>query len=136
MPSQLDEFVRTRADHRCEYCQASEWLTGQRYHVDHILPRKLGGETVAANLCLACPACNAHKRDKTEGVDPATNEPMPLFNPRTQRWHDHFAWSEDGLEIIGLTSCGRATVTVLKFNRPLALSSRAVWISVNRHPPP
>ena len=45
IPKHLDEAVRTRAKHRCEYCQAAEMLTGQRFHVDHIIPRALGGET-------------------------------------------------------------------------------------------
>jgi hypothetical protein len=44
-------------------------------------------------------------------------------------------WSHDGLRITGLTPVGRATVGILKMNRPLSISARAVWVSVNRHPP-
>ena len=33
-----------------------------------------------------------------------------LFNPRTQTWFEHFHWSTDGLQILGLTPIGHATV--------------------------
>ncbi len=132
---EVNTLVRTRAKHRCEYCQASEWLTGQRFHIDHIIPLAQGGDDDIENLCLACPACNGSKQDKIKASDPDTDEDVYLFNPRQNRWHDHFAWYDDGLAIHGLTPNGRATVVVLKLNRTLALSSRAVWVSVNRHPP-
>lgn len=135
IPKHLDEAVRLRANHRCEYCQAAELLTGQRFHVDHIIPRALGGETSRENLCLACPACNGSKQDRTYATDPLTNERVPLFHPRQEHWFHHFTWIDSGLRITGLTPSGRATVTILKMNRPLIISARAVWISVNRHPP-
>lgn len=71
---------------------------------------------------------------ETEAVDPSTGRIEPLFNPRRQRRQEHFTWSEDGTRIIGLTPCGRATVEALRLNRPLAVSARAVWVSVGRHP--
>ncbi len=135
IPAQLRELVRQRAAFLCEYCRASEWLAGQRSHIDHILPDSKGGATTADNLCLACAACNGSKLDRTEAVDPSTGKIEPLFNPRRQRWQEHFAWSEDGTQIIGVTPCGRATVDALRLNRPLAVSARAVWVSVGRHPP-
>lgn len=134
-PQSMAKVVRQRANHRCEYCRASEWLTGQRHHIDHIIPRVHSGPTTLENLCLACAACNGSKQDKVEAADPESAELTPLFNPRTDKWHEHFAWSQDGLRVIGLTATGRATVQTLKMNRPLALSARAVWVSVQRHPP-
>ena len=83
--------VRERADYRCEYCQASEWLTGQQHEIDHVHPKALGGHTALDNLSLACSACNGHKHDETEAIDPVTNEFTPLYNPRTQIWPDHLA---------------------------------------------
>lgn len=127
--------VRERADYRCKYCQASEWLTGQQHEIDHVHPKVLGGHTTLDNLALACSACNGHKHDETEAIDPVTNEFTPLYNPRTQIWPDHFAWSKDGLTIIGLTTCGRATIHLLQMNRPLALAARSIWVMVRRHPP-
>ncbi len=70
----LRELVRQRAGHRCEYCQVSEWLSGQRCHIDHIIPLVEGGETSADNLCLACAACNGSKLDRTEAVDSQSGE--------------------------------------------------------------
>jgi hypothetical protein len=131
----LRKLVRERAKYRCEYCQSSEWLSGQVCHVDHIHPRSKGGRTALDNLSLACASCNGSKLDIVQAADPQTGERVPLFNPRQQAWHEHFAWSEDGTLVIGITACGRATVTLLQLNRPLAVAARTIWVSVNRHPP-
>ncbi|MEW5987251.1 MAG: HNH endonuclease [Chloroflexota bacterium] len=127
--------VRQRANHRCEYCQSSEWLTGQPFTIDHIIPRAREGATISDNLCLACAPCNGYKLDQVEAVDPESGKIVPLFNARQQQWQDHFTWSVDGTEIIGLTSCGRATMAALKLNRPLVVSARATWVATKRHPP-
>jgi hypothetical protein len=108
-----------------EFCQS----------ISHIIPRSRRGATAAENLCLACAACNGLKVDFIEAIDPETGEPVPLFNPRQQNWHEHFIWSQDGVQVIGLTACGRATVALLQMNRPLAIAARTVWVSINRHPP-
>ncbi len=42
---------------------------------------------------------------------------MPLFNPRTQSWADHFRW--EGERVVPLTPTGRATAAALAMNRPL-----------------
>ena len=135
IPAQLREFVRQRAGYRCEYCRSSEWLTSQRCHIDHIVPEAKGGEPTADNLCLACATCNGSKLDRTKAVDPLRGKTEYLFNPRQQNWQDHFSWNEDATQIIGITPSGRATVEALRLNRPLAVSARAMWVSVNRHPP-
>jgi hypothetical protein len=48
------------------------------------------------------------------GIDPTTGQTVPLFNPRSQRWDDHFAWQ--GTLLVGLTPTGRATIRVLNIN--------------------
>ena len=131
----LAKQVRERAQHRCEYCRTSEWLCGQRHEIDHIHPRSQGGEATLENLCLACATCNGFKADRTHEADPETGESISLFNPRSQKWRDHFAWDDGGVHIMGLSPCGRATVALLKMNLPLILSARAVWVGVHRHPP-
>ncbi len=128
-------LVRERAHHRCEYCQVSEWLSGQLCQVDHIVPLAKGGASTQENLCLACAACNGFKLDRTESADPESGQVVALYDPRKQRWADHFAWSEDGTTVIGLTANGRATVVALRLNRPLAVAARSVWVSIHRHPP-
>lgn len=53
---------------------------------------------------------------------------MPLFNPRTQGWHDHFQWSVDTpFEIIGKIPCGRATVQRLALNDSEMLRLRMLY---------
>ena len=46
---------------RCAYC--GEPL-GQRFHVDHIIPRHLGGGCEPGNLVAACWSCNSAKRHR------------------------------------------------------------------------
>jgi hypothetical protein len=60
---------------------------------------------------------------------------VPLFNPRQHSWAEHFVWSEDGTQIIGLTAIGRATVATLKMNNPVSIRARKLWASVGWHPP-
>lgn len=82
------------------------------------------------------PLCNGHKSDKITGTDPETHMDVPLFNPRTQNWHEHFQWSQDGLRIIGRTPTGRATVAELHLSDdPDALQVRSNWVVVGWHPP-
>ena len=50
------------------------------------------------------------KSNKTHALDPATGIEVPLFHPRRDDWHEHFAWSPDHLYLIGLTPTGRATI--------------------------
>ncbi len=71
---------------------------------DHIQPRSKGGETTFENLCLACRSCDEFKADSTAAIDPLTGETAPLFNPRTQKWSDHFIWSSDATRVEGLTN--------------------------------
>ena len=135
IPQPLRELVRQRASDRCEYCQTPTWLTGQPHEIDHILPRSEGGPTTSENLCLACGTCNGNKRTNTIGADPQTKQTVALFHPREQHWSEHFAWSEDGTNIIGLTPCGRATTEALQMNHRLIVAAREIWVSVGHHPP-
>jgi len=40
-----------------------------------------------------------------------------------------------GTEIIGLTPCGRATISALKLNSNLAVTVRKNWVTAGWHPP-
>jgi len=68
-----------------------------------------------------------------EDLPPAPFE-VSLFHPRQQHWHEHFAWSEDGTQIIGLTSCGRATIEALQLNHSLIVATRTIWVQTGYHP--
>lgn len=115
--------VTARAENRCEYCRMHQSLQGATFHIEHIVPQAAGGSDSADNLALACPSCNLGKSDRVRVPDPATQQESALFNPRTDRWSDHFGWDEDW-RIVGLTSTGRATVAALNLNHPRRLRIR------------
>lgn len=107
-----------------------------RLELEHIIPLAKGGTNDEANLWLACPLCNGHKSDKVETLDPETNTIVPLFNPRRQTWNQHFRWSSDGTQIIGLTPTGRATVAALCLDSDSdAQEVRRYWVEAGWHPP-
>ena len=103
--------------------------------LDHILPRSKHGATTFENLCLACRTCNEFKSDLTEAVDPLTGETVPLFNPRTQLWTDHFTWIQDSTRVEGLTATGRATIAALRMNNSIVVVARDRWAISGWHPP-
>lgn len=127
--------VLAEANYRCEYCKASSRITGIPLIMEHILPRSLNGKDDRENLAAACYRCNEFKGVKTHAVDPETGEWVALFNPRHQIWRDHFRWVNGGVYIAGQTAIGRATVIALRLNNENAVEARAVWVSVNLHPP-
>ncbi len=124
VPKPLAEVVRVQARHRCGYCLTSEALIGMPMEFEHLFPKVAGGKTVETNLWLSCRRCNGFKGMLIEANDPQTGEQIPLFNPREQSWIEHFAWSEDGTEIIGQTTYGRATLAALKMNNPEIVAAR------------
>lgn len=128
---------RVIAEYRsqCAYCHTPTAITGARLVIDHIIPESAGGPTEWENLCLACHSCNEFKGAKVEAQDPLTGEEVTLFHPRMQLWRDHFCWSEDGAEIIGVTPVGRATVVALNMNNLEIVESRRRWVMVGWHPP-
>ena len=135
IPKALRRRVAATARHRCGYCLTSQRISGAQLHVEHIIPRAQGGTSDEANLWLACAWCNSYKWTKTRALDPETGEEVPLFNPRFQRWSDHFRWSDDGIRIIGLTPTGRATVLALRLNNEFVLPARRHWVQAGWHPP-
>jgi hypothetical protein len=82
--------------------------------VEHVRPKKHGGDDSLENLALACNRCNLSKGPNLSGIDPVAGGVVVLFNPRVQRWEDHFAYRVAHIE--GLTPIGRTTVEVLNMN--------------------
>jgi hypothetical protein len=105
------------------------------FEAEHIIPRSRGGKTKLANLCLACHRCNEYKGNRVKALDPMTGKRVTLFNPNIQHWHGHFKWNRDGTEIIGITSCGRATIEALRLNNEDIVVARHIWAAVGLHPP-
>lgn len=44
----------------CQYC-GTDLDADEPYHIDHVIPHALGGQTIAENAVLACEACNTSK---------------------------------------------------------------------------
>jgi hypothetical protein len=136
IPADVVRRVWATAGDRCGYCLAPQHLVLVSLEVEHLVPLAAGGTNDESNLWLACPLCNGHKSSKTDGADPVTRHSLPLFHPRTQHWQEHFAWSEDGLRVVGLPPTGRATVAALHLDSdPIALEVRSYWVAAGWHPP-
>lgn len=118
--------VRARAKGRCEYCRLPESEADLPFTIDHVIARQHKGPDTLKNLALACPFCNSHKGPNVAGMDPASGLRAPLFDPRGDRWHDHFRW--DGVRVVGLTPAGRATVVALAMNDGFQIGSRLALV--------
>src|SRR5208337_4746854 len=108
MDRALREVVLRRAGNCCEYCRMPRKYDDTTFVIDHVIATSHGGPTRAANLCLACFACNSFKGPNLSGRDMKTQKTVPLFNPRRHKWHRHFRW--DGPRLVGRTAIGRANV--------------------------
>lgn len=84
------------------------------FQLDHIVAEKHGGETVSANLALACPHCNLYKGPNIAGIEPTSGQLVRLFHPRTDSWAEHFFFEPP--RITGRSPVGRVTVQVLAMN--------------------
>ena len=135
VPKKLRQLVRERAQGCCEYCVCPDSHATQEHSQDHITPEELGGKTSADNLALACQGCNNAKYIKTEAIDPVSRVKVPLYHPRREVWHVHFAWSEDSLFLVGLTPTGRATIEALRLNRQGVINLRRALTLEGKHPP-
>jgi hypothetical protein len=126
--------VAQRAGHRCEYCHAPEAIFNFPFEVEHAIPVAQRGADDDTNLALACRACNLHKSDHVTGDDPTTQAVVPLFNPRLDRWDDHFEIQPETGEIRGRTPVGRATVARLHMNTSVQLEARRLWMRLGLFP--
>ncbi|NJM69770.1 MAG: HNH endonuclease [Scytonema sp. RU_4_4] len=135
IPVELQRRIRNHFADCCAYCRTAESLTVSTFEFEHIIPRSADGQTIFENLCLSCPSCNRYKASRQTAIDAITQQEVPLFHPQQQSWTEHFAWSEDGTEIIGLTPVGRATISTLKMNRLQLTRVRKMWVKMGEHPP-
>ena len=134
IPAPLRRLVIQRAANRCEYCGLAQVSQIATFHIDHVVPVVAGGETSESNLALACVSCSLRKAARLTALDPETGQVAPIFNPRTNEWHDHFQWQ--GVSVVGSTAVGRATIEALALNRPSVLLIREEEAFRGRHPYP
>jgi len=133
IPVELRRVVIQRAANRCEYCKLSQAGQAATFHIDHVIPVAAGGQTVLENLALACVSCSLSKSARQTVTDPETNQEVLIFNPRLQRWSEHFSWDE--VYLIGRTATGRATIEALNLNRSIIVAIRSEEVFFRRHPP-
>jgi hypothetical protein len=94
-----------------------------------------GWQDKVRQSCFGLPGMQQSKYTKTQGYDPLTGELVPLYQPRQQRWRDHFVWNADFALIVGLTPTGRATVETLRLNREGLINLRRILYAMGEHPP-
>ena len=142
-----------RARGACEYCLLP---TEGGFHIDHIIPPswwleyanntlpqltpvpERSGPDHLDNFAWCCPFCNGRKGQQlTHRIGGQLHR---LFDPRTDRWPEHFIFIHEYLHIVGLTAVGQATVEALGINRaqplygPLAI--RHLRRLRGQYPPP
>jgi hypothetical protein len=125
--------VEARAGQRCEYCRMHQALQGATFHLEHITPTTAGGSDELSNLAWACPSCNLKKSKRLTALDPETEQSVSLFNPRTDRWDDHFVWL--GYTVVGRTPVGRALVAAFDLNHPRRVLIREAEEHFDLFPP-
>jgi hypothetical protein len=130
--SALRRLVADRAYHVCEYCLVHEDDLFHACEMDHVVGLKHGGETAAENLAHACFHCNRHKGSDVGSISRANGEFTRFFNPRIDRWGDHFYISSGRIE--SLTAIGEVTVGILDFNHPDRVLLRRLLAEAGRFP--
>lgn len=100
--------------------------------VDHVISRKHGGATELPNLALSCARCNRAKGTDLSSIHPESEKLVQLFNPRRDRWDDHFRF--DGPRIVGLTLIGQVTVTLLQLNNAERVLEREYLQKSGKYP--
>lgn len=127
VPAELRRTVRLRARDCCEYCLIPELMTLAAHEIDHVIAEKHGGPTEADNLALACALCNGFKGSDLASLDAESGAIVPLFNPRRDRWTEHFRFDNGRIE--PLTASARATARLLQLNHPDRIEERLLLIA-------
>ena len=128
----LRHLVASRADYLCEYCLIHEDVTFFGCQVDHIISLKHGGSTESNNLAYACTFCNRRKGSDIASIEAETGNLVGLYNPRVDKWADHFRLNGKILE--PLTGIGEATARILGFNSADRILEREALISAGHYP--
>lgn len=128
---ELRSRVQRRANGQCEYCRLHSDDGLLPHEPDHIVAVKHRGQTVESNLAWACFVCNRSKGSDIASIDYETGQVVRLFNPRTDRWDQHFRL-ESG-RIVPLSPIGRVTEYLLKLNMPERVEIRRLLIQAGRY---
>lgn len=132
--AELRRAVVARSEGLCEYCLIAEDDTFFGCALDHIIAEKHGGPTDADNLANACAFCNQAKGSDIGSIHWESGEFVRFFNPRTDRWADHFVLV--GSRIEGTSVIGAVTARILAFNVRERLLERQTLQELGRYPNP
>lgn len=130
---QLRKLIAIRAGGRCEYCQVLEYLSNYRFHIEHIIGLQHGGSSLSSNLAFACSWCNWKKGPNISTILVPDGHLVPLFNPRTQNWFDHFEVASTGW-LIEKSETGAATVKLLELNNFEKITERVEMMKGGFYP--
>lgn len=137
IPAALRREVIVRAGSRCEYCGMPDDATLVSHEIDHIIAERHQGKTARENLAYACFRCNRLKGSDLTSLDPQTGSITRLFNPRSDKWGEHFRLSgPEGASIEPLTAIGRTTAMFLEFNDKEWMALRVELLRQGRYTPP
>jgi HNH endonuclease len=129
---EIRQVVAARANFVCEYCLIAEADAYFKHQVEHIISRKHGGSSDLENLALACVSSNRYKGSDIASLKPVTKEVVRLYNPRLDRWREHFRLTESLLD--PLTEIGEATIRILQMNHDDQVLERRVLCRRGRYP--
>jgi hypothetical protein len=129
------EFIKERARRCCEYCCSQLNFSPDPFSIEHIIPLSKGGTYDLDNVALSCQGCNNRKYNLTEAIDPIDGKLALLYHPRQQLRSNHFIWSDDFTELMGISPTGRATIVRLQLNREGVVNLRGLLREKNLHPP-
>jgi len=87
----------------------------------YIISKKHGGSSELDNLAYACAPCNRAKGSDVGSIA-TSGEFTRFFNPRTDRWSEHFRL--EGATIQPLTAIGEVTARIFGFNDSVRLHER------------
>lgn len=126
------QFVAVWANFRCEYCRKPDVTANFTFHIEHIIGRQHGGSDHPDNLAYACSHCNWKKGPNISTVLSEKGPIIPLFNPRTDDWFEHFT-VEHGV-IYSKTAIGEGTLMLLDFNSVERILERKELVEAGVYP--
>src|SRR2546421_304382 len=129
--AELRQTIANRTSLLCEYCLITEADTFYGCEVDHIISLKHGGSSEPDNLAYACALCNRAKGSDIGSIS-ASGEFTRFYNPRTDRWAEHFRLEQ--ATIRPLTTIGEVTARILEFNDSTRLHEREEMIRFGKNP--
>lgn len=132
IPAELRRLMVARAQGLCEYCLIAVEDTLLGTAADHIISEKHGGPTTEEILAQTCVACNNAKGSGVGSIHWESGEFHRFFNPRTDRWADHFRLRDGRIE--GVSPIGSVTARLLRFNDAARVLERRALQSMGRYP--